>query len=137
MEFTNDVMYLPDMYTHQHGYKICLQVHPNGFGDGKGTHVSIFTCLRKGIFDEQLRWPYKDIQIVNQARDHDHVEKVIDYSDKTPVGCASKVISEERSEGWGFHTSLSHSDLQYKASKGIQYLKDNYLMIRVVKVKKS
>ena len=116
MEFTNDVVYLPDMYTHQHGYKICLRVHPNGFGDGKGTHVSIFTCLRKGLFDEQLKWPYKGsiiIQIVNQARDHDHVENVIDYSDKTPVGCAGRVTSGERSNGWGIHIFIAHSDLEY------------------------
>ena len=63
-------MYLPAFYTHTHGYKMCLQVFPNGFNNGNGTHVSIFTCLMKGLHDDHQKWPFRGevtIQIVNQA----------------------------------------------------------------------
>ena len=67
--------YLP-FYTHPHGYRMCLEVDPKGYATGKGTHVSVFTCLMKGPFDDHLKWPFRGeitIQIVNQDGDHDHV----------------------------------------------------------------
>ena len=79
-------VYLPPFYTHSHGYKFCIiYVCPQGDGDGEGTHVSIYACLMKGQFDDHQKWPFRGeiiIQIVNQDRDHDHVEKTIPYNDK-------------------------------------------------------
>ena len=63
-----EVVYLPSFYTHSHGYRMCLEVHPNGDGDGKGTRVSVYTCLMKGPFDDHLKWPFGGkiiIQIVS------------------------------------------------------------------------
>ena len=68
----------PAFYTHPHGYRMCVEVYPNGDVKGKGSHVSIFTCLMEGPFDEYLKWPFRGeitIQIVNQAGDRDHKEK--------------------------------------------------------------
>ena len=84
-------VYLPPFYTHSHGYKFCIYVYPQGDGDGKGTHVSIYTYLMKGQFDDHLKWPFRGditIQIVNQDGDHDHVEQAIDYTDDTPDSSA-------------------------------------------------
>ena len=56
-------------------------------GDGKGTHISIFTFLMRGSYDDHLKWPFRGnitIQIVNQAGDHDHIEMIIHYNDETP-----------------------------------------------------
>ena len=36
--------------------KLQLQVYANGFGTGKGTHVSIGVCVMKGENDENLSW---------------------------------------------------------------------------------
>ena len=116
---------------------MCLKVYPNGCGDGKGTHVSIFTYLMKGSYDDHLKWPFRGvvtIQIVNQARDHDHIEKIIPYNDQTLDRSAGRVTSGERSGGWGQYQFLAHSDLEYDAAKKTQYLKDNHLIIHVVKV---
>ena len=81
---TDEEAYLPGFFTHPHayGYKMCVKVYPNGCGDGKGTHISIFTHLMKGSYDDHLKWPFRGvttIQIVNQAGDHDHIEKSITY----------------------------------------------------------
>ena len=134
---TVDDVCLPAFYTHQQGYKMCLRVVPNGRRDGRGTHVSIYTYLGKNSYDKHLKWPFIGnviIQIVNQAGDHDHVEMIITYNDKTPVGCAGRVTSGDWSKGWVHSQFLSHSDLEYNATTKTQYLKDNHLIIRVVKV---
>ena len=137
---TKDSIYLPSFYTHPYGYKMCVRVDPNGSCSGKGTHVSICTYLMKGLYDEHLKWPFRgniNIQIVNQAGDYDHVERIIHYNDMTSDNVANRVTSEERSNGWGIHIFIAHSDLEYNATKKTQYLKDNHLIVRVVKVKKS
>ena len=50
-----EVVYSPSFYTHPDGYRMCIRVDPNGDGDGKGTHVSVFTYLMKGPFDDHLK----------------------------------------------------------------------------------
>ena len=87
----------PPFYTHSHGYKFCIYVVPQGIGGGKGTHVSIYTHLMKGQFDDHLKWPFRGeitIQIVNQDGDHDHVERTILYNDKMPDVSAGRANQE-------------------------------------------
>ena len=55
----SDQWYSPPFYTHPQGYKMCLRVNTNGNGKGKGTHVSVFTYLMRGKFDDHLKWPFQ------------------------------------------------------------------------------
>ena len=134
-----EVVYSPSFYTHPDGYRMCIRMDPNGDGDGKGTHVSVFTYLMKGQFDDHLKWPFRGeitIQIVNQDGDHDHVEKTIPYNDKTPDANAGRVTDNKvRASGWGKHKFLAHTDLGHNAVKKTRYLKDNIIIVRVVRVK--
>ena len=128
---------LPPFYTHSHGYKFCVYVYPQGNGDGKGTHVSIYTHLMKGQFDDHLKWPFRGeitIQIVNQDGDHDHVEKTIPYNDETPDDSAGRVTGKNWASGWGLCTFLAHAHLDYNRAKKTQYGKDGVIIVRVVKV---
>ena len=135
---TDEEVYLPAFYTHSRGYRMCVNVYPNGYGDGKGTHVSIFTYMMQGPFDDYLKWPFRGeitIQIVNQVGDHDHVEKIIRYTDATSDDYAGRVTDKERADdGWGFHQVLAHNQLHYNARRRTHYLKNNTLHIRVMKV---
>ena len=134
---TDNKVYLPGFHTYENGYKMCLKVYPNGCGDGKGTHVSIFTYLMKGSYDDHLKWPFRGevtIKIVNQVGDHDHIERTTTFNDQTPDSAAGRVTSGERSRGRGQHQFLAHSDLEYNAVKKTQYLKNNQLIIHVVRV---
>ena len=134
---TDERWYSSPFYTHPRGYKMHISVDPKGVGDGEGTHVSIFTYMLCGPFDDYLKWPFRGeitIQLVNQAGDHDHIEKIISYTDTTPDDCAGRVTGRERAEGWGKHQFLAHSHLDYNAARKTQYLKDNHLIVRVVKV---
>jgi len=42
----SDNWYSPPFYTHPQGYKMCLNVDANGYGDGKGTHISVLPLAR-------------------------------------------------------------------------------------------
>ena len=117
---------------------MCVNIVPNGYGSGKGTHVSMFTFMMQGPFDDYLKWPFRGvitIQIVNQVGDHDHVEMIIRYTDETQDISAGRVTGKERSDcGCGNPKFLAHDKLQYNAERQTQYLKDNTLHIRVMKV---
>ena len=133
-----EVQHLPSFYTHSHGYCMSIRVDINGNGSGKGTHVSIFTHLMQGPYYDHLKWPFRGeitIQIVNQAGDHSHVEETIPYNDETPDIYAGRVIDKERADGWGRHQFLAHTDLEYNAAKKTQYLKDDIIIVRVIRVK--
>ena len=117
---SKEEVYSPSFYTHSHGYRMCLCVYPNGDGGGKGTHVSVYTCLMKGPFDDHLKWPFRGeitIQIVNQDGDHDHVERTIPYNDKTADSIAGRVTgNKEKAVGQGYQEFLAHTDLGYNAA---------------------
>ena len=135
--FEKEDCFLSPFFTHPYGYKMCLKVYPNGNDDGEGTHVSIYAYLMQGMFDDQLKWPFREvtIQIVNQAGDHSHVERTIPYNDKTEDNSAGRVTGNEvRSAGWGYDTFLAHTALAYNAAKNTQYLNDNIITVRVVRV---
>ena len=138
VKYTEMEVYSPAFYTHPHGYRLCVRVNPKGVGNGKGTHVSIFTYLVFGRFDDYLKWPFRGsvtIQLVNQVGDYGHVEYTIAYDDGTPDNNAGRVTgSEIGKNGWGNHQFLAHSHLGYDATRKTQYLKDNHLIVRVVEV---
>ena len=134
----NDVWYSPAFYTHPQGYRMCLRVDPNGYGDGMGTHVSIFTCIMRGIFDANLKWPFRGeivIQILNQAEDGNNFQRSIPFTDQTQDSNAGRVTNKERSAGQGFTQFISHSSLDYDISRGTQYLRGDCLRIRILRVK--
>ena len=51
------------------GYKMCLSIDANGWGDSKGTHVGVAVNMMMGEFDSHLKWPFKGeitVELVNQ-----------------------------------------------------------------------
>ena len=130
-------VFLPSFFSHSHGYQMCISVDPNREGGCIGTHISIFTSLMRGPYDDHLKWPFRGkitVQIVNQAGDHSHVEKTIPYNDKAPEVSAGRVVGKKRSGGRGFHEFIAYTDLEYNAKKKTQYLKDDIIIVRVVSV---
>ena len=130
--------YSPPFYTHPQGYKMCLNVVANGIGDGKGTHVSMFACLMRGEFDQFLKWPFQGsivIQLCNQLEDKYHCGDTINFNRRTDPKNTIRVISGERAEsGWGTHTLVAHSDLNFNPANNCQYLKDDCLHFRIITV---
>ena len=138
VRMSNDDVYSSAFYTHPHGYRMCVRICPRGV-ERRGSYVSIYSYLMQGPFDKHLHWPFRGtvcIQIVNHLGDHDHVEKMICHSDGKLGKHDQRVTGREMAEvGWGKHQFLSHEALGYNSVKKTQYLKDNVLIVRVMKVK--
>ena len=123
----NDIVYSPAFYTSTNGYKMCLRIDANGVSTGKGTHVSVFTSLMVGEYDDYITWPFTGtvtIEILNQLENRSHYLKTVkipadEYSDR--------VLSSEKRDGRGYSEFISHTDL----AKQSQYLKDDTLIVRV------
>ena len=127
--------YSHPFYTGMGGYKMCLCVDANGSGTGRGTHVTLGTCLMRGEFDSHLKWPFRGnvaIQLVNQLEDSEHHTYSYDYKDATP---AAAQVDGERSVGRGRPKFLLHSELGLSMANNRQYLKDDCLIFCIVSVK--
>jgi TNF receptor-associated factor 4 len=121
-------------FTHPHGYKMNVLVFPEGVKEGRGTHVSIYVLLMQGPFDDHLKWPFRGnitLQILNQVRDSDHVEKTIVYDDDTPDVIAGRATDSEP-QGRGIVEFLPHSLCGYNSSRRTEYMRDNVIIVRIV-----
>ena len=106
-------------YTHNRGYKMCQMVDANGYGDGCGTHVSVFLHLMRGEFDDELNWPLRGkftVQILNKkqayVKNMGHAARTLYFNDSMTSNANQRVTEGERSRSaWGFHRFISHSRL--------------------------
>ena len=117
-------------YTHPNGYKMCLRVDANGVGPGKDTHLSVFVCLMRGEFDDQLKWPFKGevtFKLLNQEEDKDHFTCEVIYAEASDSEC-QRVTMGNRSKGKGFFKLSPLTKLQPK------YLKNDCINLCVKKV---
>ncbi len=94
----DDHWYSPPVYTHPQGYKICLNVHANGYGTGEGTHVSVSVRFMRGEFDDSLKWPFRgsiSMQLVDQNGQPNNIHTLV-YDDSVPLEHCSRVMYSER-----------------------------------------
>ena len=102
----DEVCYSLPFHTRPCGYKLCLGIWANGFGDGKGTHLGLTIHVMRGEFDDLLKWPFRGkitIDLVNQEDvEHHNIATVISFGDHTPDRMANRVTEGERNiRGWG------------------------------------
>ena len=120
----------PPFYTHKGGYKMCIKVWANGYGKGKGSHISVFAYLMRGDYDDNLEWPIRKgkvtFELLNQLQDRDHYVWIMNYQE------VQRLLEGDMAEsGYGCHTFILHKDLNFNAAKNCQYLKDDCLYFRV------
>ena len=123
--------YSPPFYSHHGGYKMCIRVDANGFGEGAGTHVSVFGSLMKGRNDDNLPWPFigkVTFTLLNQLEDKNHHTRTISLEQDNEAGWRV-VDGEFAATGFGQYTFISHNKLY--APWNCQYLKDDCLYFRV------
>ena len=39
---------------------MCIKIAANGFGSGKGTHLSLFVGITRGEYDDKVQWPFQE-----------------------------------------------------------------------------
>ena len=134
--------YSHPFYTHTDGYRMCIRVDANGVLEGKGTHLSVFGYLMKGVYDDDLQWPFQGaitFQLLNQMGDSKHHEMTVNFAKIKDLDVLSRVTSGERAKGgWGFRTFIAHTKLGLKIenwSTKCQFLKDDQLKFRIKNAK--
>ena len=134
-----DVWYSPAFHSLRDGYKFCLAMHANGDNTGKDTHLSLYVVLMKGGNDAALKWPFKgefSVQLINWREDASHFSSVIKFDEYTPKEWSRRLYDRERAvNGRGKHRFMVHNFLSYNAVKNTEFLKDDRLCLKVVKVK--
>ena len=134
----NAPWFSPPFYTHTRGYKMYINVYANGYGDGAGTHVSVYLFLMRGIFDDDLKWPFQGditVELVNQLNPTSILVREIRFSHISDPAVVGRVTSGDRAAiGWGWERFIAHSELYNNADKQTQYLKHDSLIFRISKV---
>ncbi|XP_064398220.1 TNF receptor-associated factor 5-like [Halichondria panicea] len=131
---TNNIEFFSDpFFAHPRGYKIVINIDANGYGNNKGTHVSVWVYLMRGEYDDQLEFPFKGtikFELLNQLEDKNHHCKLFTHNG-TQIS-SKRVIDQERSSnGSGVHAFIPHGDLGHNTTKNCQYLQDDYLVFRI------
>ena len=130
----------PSFYSSIGGYKMCISVDANGSEEGQDTHISVYVNLMKGEYDDHLQWPYKGsifIELSNQRQTKSGVgnwqEKIMFTYDASSI--ASRVVDGVLAEeGLGIPTFIEHSRLSFDAKKNTEYLKDDCLRFKIVRI---
>ena len=136
----------PPFYSHPGGYKMYIDVYPDGYRETAGTHVSVYTGIMRGDNDDHLVWPFRGhakIELLNQLDDKNHYTDMFDYDSELESDdeCCERVSvgRSRRGPGLGEPEFIRHTDLGYNALRfNCQYLLDDFMFFRVsVKVSKS
>ena len=129
----NRSVFSPALYTCTGGYKMCFQIHANGSGKAKGTHVSVYVFFMRGDNDDALTWPFTGtirMELLNQLNDEQHHEKTVEFDDSKDDKHNQRVLHYDRaSSGYGKPFYIPHSSLDVP-TKNCQYLKDDCLYFR-------
>ena len=128
--------YSEPFYTHSRGYKVCVRIDASGFRDSK--FVSLFTCIMKGEYDEELSWPFHgkiSIELLNQ-KTVDHHVYTISYDESAGpkyLKNASRVLIGKQHYGLGSSQFMTYHKISQN-SPTVQYLADDCLRFRVSEV---
>jgi len=104
-------------YSHKNGYKIRLELNPDGFGGGKGTHLTLFICIMRGEFDNILQWPFRHgvkLELMNQETGLAHVSRTVESKECPTSSSWVKPVSE-RNISMGYLQFIKLSELSSNA----------------------
>jgi len=99
-------------FSHKFGYKMELQVYPNGDGNGKNTHLSIFLAIIKGPYDDSLTWPincYVSLKVLDQVQGINHIRKEFKYDDGH---MGDRMKPAEKNDAFGYPRYAILSDVK-------------------------
>lgn len=130
-----EVWYGEPFWSHHHGYMVRMKVHANGFGECKGTHLSVGICIMEGPYDKNLVWPVQGtftVTLLNQVADDNqhHINQVM-FNSSTPHHIAGRILTDgERMSAWGKSSFITHGEL-YKTTPTCCYLRNDTIYIHI------
>jgi len=115
----------PPFYVGRFGYKVCTRLYPNGDGNGKGTHMSMFFVVMKGEYDALLPWPFTQ-KVHFRLLDQDRIRDVFDTFRPDPSCVSFKRPTSDMNTASGCPTFVSHSELRQGG-----FVRDDAMFIKV------
>ena len=131
---TDVFWYSSSIYTHLAGYNILIVVAPNGIpqSESHGSYVCVLIKPKPGDYDKKLKWPMTlslTVQLLNQHADKNHITKtaIVKYGREKMFSSDLLVVDD-------FFKFVSLKELGWNADKETQYLKNDTLQFKVVKI---
>ena len=115
------------------GYKLCLQVHADGYKEENKGHISVYIALQRGPSDDILLWPFDKtvkVTLLNQLEDRYHHSR-LSYFKNADSECTQIEPGAKFATGWGKPRFIPHGDLDKRTSQNCQYLKDDCLFFKI------
>ena len=115
---------------YMYGYKLRLQLFPNGYEDGENTHLSVFIHVMKGEYDAILPWPFKKkvkFTLIDQHEDLAKREKLtFEFISEHCPQCFARPTQEMNIVGRGLPQFISHEKLHSR-----RYVVDDTTFLQV------
>ena len=114
-----------------------LHIFDGGYGDGEGTHLSVYLNLMKGSHDDELTWPPKGkfvIKLLNQISDSEHHSVIMSFDTASKKSIARVTARDRAKCDWEYSMLIPYEELQ-RTTPTCQYLKDDCLFFQVTKLK--
>ncbi|CAH3026912.1 unnamed protein product, partial [Porites evermanni] len=111
------------------GYKLCVSIYPNGYGDGKNTHFSVYICLLKGKYDAILPWPFTKtvtFTLIDQQENELNANNFAMFFTPNPANASFARPVQDCNDEWGFCRFISHEQLRSR-----RYIVDDTLFLKV------
>ena len=133
----DDIWFSHPFFSAPQGYKLCLAVYANGFGHGKGTHISALVHLMKSENDDHLQWPFEYnvvYGVLNWKKDANHVIDTVPFKHAWKCYKERVTPADMAHTGYGHHKLLSHAMLYSNNDEQVQHLNEDCLCFQVLKV---
>ena len=121
----------PLIFTHEKGYKFHLEVYPNGWGSGQGTHISVYVSLIGDYDSDVALVSERDVvvELLNWKADKNHLLATLNFSrNHNDSSCHENAPGTPGTPHFISYSSLCHPDTN------TEYLQDDCLRVRVVDV---
>ncbi len=134
------VFFSPSFYTSPKGFKMCARIYANGKDNtnGRGTHISVETCLMKGDNDDYLTWPFVGtvtFELLNQLKDRGHHKGTFTFP-QNHLASYRVVDDEIATDGFSIDQFIGNTERElgfvlHRLAVNTEYLKYDSLYFRV------
>ena len=121
-------IYSTPFYTSRAGYKMCVRIHLNRDGMGKGTHISLFFVIMRGQYDAILPWPFKQ-KVTLMLLDQNNNEHVIDHLKLEPNSASFRRPQSAMNVASGIPLFCPLSRLE---DRRYAHMKDDTMFVKVI-----
>ena len=125
---SNNLLYHSEsFYSHPGGYKMRIQVFPNGWASCRGTQMGVCVLLLRGEFDDKLHWPFDGsitIHLYNRTTQQWSNEKIIKMNEKEcGLSKVDRCMDKLSHDSWGYLDFISLSELEKSYTKAVGILR--------------